>query len=50
MREEADRQGRRPLWRRKEAGSLPAREGEQIGSDLRRGLERADAFWTGEVS
>lgn len=44
-REEVDRQGRRPLWRRKEAGPLPAGEGEWTGSDLRRGLERADVFW-----
>ncbi|EPQ04402.1 Trophinin [Myotis brandtii] len=45
-REEVDRQGRRPLWRRKEAGPLPAGEGEWTGSDPRRGLERADVFWT----
>lgn len=38
-----------PLWRRKEARPLPAREGGGgTGSDLRRGLERADAFWAQE--
>lgn len=47
-RKEVDRQGRRPLWRRNEAGPLPAGEGEWTGLDLRRGLERADAFWTQE--
>lgn len=32
----------------KEAGPLLAMEGEQTGSDLRRGLERVEAFWTWE--
>lgn len=45
---EVDKQGRRPLWRWKKAGPLPAGEGKPTSSDLRRGLERADAFWTPE--
>lgn len=52
-REGVGREGRNrdPLWRRKEAGPLPAR-GRVTSSDLRRGLEGPDVLSAheGEVS
>lgn len=44
MKEEVDRQRRRPFWMWKKAGPLPAGEGKSTSPDLKRGLERVDTF------